>query len=88
MNKKLRFMWMLLLTFVCSTIWAEKYDWRNEKEYTKVSFAATNDASETNVLTKGGITLTRSKASWEAVSPEGGRTGWEFEPKHHHHHYG
>ena len=80
MNKKLRFMWMLLLTFVCSTIWAEKYDWRNEKEYTKVSFAATNDASETNVLTKGGITLTRSKGTWEAVSPEGGRTGWEFEP--------
>ena len=62
---------MLLLTFVCSTIWAEKYDWRNEKEYTKVSFAATNDASETNVLTKGGITLTRSKGTWEAVSPEG-----------------
>lgn len=27
MNKKLRFMWMLLLTFVCSTIWAEKYDY-------------------------------------------------------------
>lgn len=80
MNKKLRFMWMLLLTFVCSTIWAEKYDWKNEKEYTKVSFAATNDASETNVLTKGGITLTRSKGTWEAVSPEGGRTGWEFEP--------
>lgn len=36
MNKKLRFMWMLLLTFVCSTIWAEKYDWRNEKEYTNL----------------------------------------------------
>lgn len=52
MNKKLRFMWMLLLTFVCSTIWAEKYEYGNEKEYSKVSFAATTDASETNVLTK------------------------------------
>ena len=80
MNKKLRFMWMLLLTFVCSTIWAEKYDWQNEKEYSKVSFAAGTDASETNVLTKGGITLTLSKGTWEAVSPEGGTTGWEFEP--------
>lgn len=80
MNKKLRFMWMLLLTLVCSTIWAEKYDPQNEKEYSKVSFAAGTDASETNVLTKGGITLTLSKGTWEAVSPEGGTTGWEFEP--------
>lgn len=48
MNKKLRFMWMLLLTFVCSAIWAEKYDYRNENEYSKVSFAAGTDASETN----------------------------------------
>ena len=80
MNKKLRFMWMLLLTFVCSAIWAEKYDYRNENEYSKVSFAAGTDASETNVLTKGGITLTLSKGTWEAVSPEGGTTGWEFEP--------
>ena len=80
MNKKLRFMWMLLLTLVCSAIWAEKYDYRNENEYSKVSFAAGTDASETNVLTKGGITLTLSKGTWEAVSPEGGTTGWEFEP--------
>lgn len=36
MNKKLRFMWMLLLTFVCSTIWAEKYEYGNEKKYSKV----------------------------------------------------
>lgn len=69
MNKKLRFMWMLLLTFVCSTIWAEKYEYGNEKKYSKVSFAATTDASETNVLTKGGITLTRSKGTWEAITP-------------------
>lgn len=41
MNKKLRFMWMLLLTFVCSTIWAEKYDYNKNDEYSKVSFAAT-----------------------------------------------
>lgn len=81
MNKKLRFMWMLLLTFVCSTIWAEKYEYGNEKEYSKVSFAATTDASETNVLTKGGITLTRSKGTWEAITPDGAvATCWEFEP--------
>ena len=66
-------MWMLLLTFVCSTIWAEKYDWNKDSEYSKVSFAATTDASETNVLTKGGITLTRSKGTWEAITPEIGR---------------
>ena len=71
MNKKLRFMWMLLLTFVCSAIWAEKYDWNKNDEYSKVSFAATNDASETNVLTKGGITLTRSKGTWESITPDG-----------------
>ena len=63
---------MLLLTFVCSTIWAEKYEWQNEKDYSKVSLAAGTDARETNVLTKGGITLTLSKGTWEAVSPEGG----------------
>ena len=80
MNKKLRFMWMLLLTLVCSAIWAQRYDNKNENEYSKVSFAAGTDASETNVLTKGGITLTLSKGTWEAVSPEGGTTGWEFEP--------
>lgn len=81
MNKKLRFMWMLLLTFVCSTIWAEKYEYGNEKKYSKVSFAATTDASETNVLTKGGITLTRSKGTWEAITPDGAvATCWEFEP--------
>ena len=73
-------MWMLLLTLVCSAIWAERYDNKNENEYSKVSFAAGTDASETNVLTKGGITLTLSKGTWEAVSPEGGTTGWEFEP--------
>lgn len=81
MNKKLRFMWMLLLTFVCSTIWAEKYDYNKNDEYSKVSFAATTDASETNVLTKGGITLTRSKGTWEAITPDGAvATCWEFEP--------
>ena len=52
MNKKLRFMWMLLLTFVCSTIWAEKYDYNKNDEYSKVSFAATTDASETNEIKK------------------------------------
>lgn len=81
MNKKLRFMWMLLLTFVCSTIWAEKYDYNKNDEYSKVSFAATTDASETNVLTKGGITLTRSKGTWESITPDGAvATCWEFEP--------
>lgn len=81
MNKKLRFMWMLLLTFVCSTIWAEKYDNNKNDEYSKVSFAATTDASETNVLTKGGITLTRSKGTWESITPDGAvATCWEFEP--------
>lgn len=81
MNKKLRFMWMLLLTFVCSAIWAEKYDYNKDDEYSKVSFAATTDASETNVLTKGGITLTRSKGTWESITPDGAvATCWEFEP--------
>lgn len=81
MNKKLRFMWMLLLTLVCSTIWAEKYDNKKADEYSKVSFAATTDASETNVLTKGGITLTRSKGTWESITPDGAvATCWEFEP--------
>lgn len=81
MNKKLRFMWMLLLTFVCSAIWAEKYDYNKNDEYSKVSFAATTDASETNVLTKGGITLTRSKGTWESITPDGAvATCWEFEP--------
>ncbi|EJW90916.1 secreted protein, partial [gut metagenome] len=48
MNKKLRFMCMLLLTLVSSTIWAEKYDYKNESNYAKVSFAAATDASETD----------------------------------------
>ena len=74
-------MWMLLLTFVCSAIWAEKYDYNKDDEYSKVSFAATTDASETNVLTKGGITLTRSKGTWESITPDGAVAAcWEFEP--------
>ena len=80
MNKKLRFMWMLLLTAVCATTWAEKLDDSRADEYQKVTFSASTDESETNVLTKGGITLTLSTGNWKVADSFGGTVGWEFAP--------
>lgn len=76
MNKKLRFMWMLLLALVTTAAWAEKLD--DSGDYTTVSFTAQTDESAGTVLSKGGITLTLSQGSWTATVSDGGTAGWEF----------